>query len=63
MSLTRHGFIIECYLNRVRLWGLGAEADGEPRPAHGVHPGGDVDTGAGDHEDLQVTLPRLCCVN
>lgn len=61
--LTLHSFIIERDQDMVNVCSAGAECYVEPGSSQGFHPGGDVNTGASGHQDLQVTLASLASVN
>ena len=60
---TSHRFIIERHHHAMSVGSPGAECYIEPGSSEGLHPGGNVIAGAGRHEDLQVPLPGLSCVN
>ena len=61
--LTLHSFIIERHHNIVNVSSAGAECYVEPGSSQRFHPGGDVNTGASGHQDLQVTFASLASVN
>ena len=61
--LTLHRFIIERHHNIVNVSSAGAECYVEPGSSERFHSGGDVNTGASAHQDLQVTFASLASVN
>ena len=63
LYLTLHRFIIERHHNIVNVGSAGAECYVEPGASQRFHPGGDVNTGASGHQDLQVTFASLASVN